>query len=629
MKKLFRYLIIGIVAAIAFLVAIIAIFVAVFDANAYKDELSQLVQERTGRDLQFHGDVSLTIFPALGMKLGAMSFSNAEGFGAKPMVKVKEASISVDLASLIAFSPEIDQFVLRDLEINLVRNKAGVTNWDDLVPKAKPGDAGEAATAQTEKDSGDGGAIGISGAFGGLDLQNISLSWRDEQAGSEFLIRDLDIATGRIVPNEAFPLTLQLDANADGFDVRVDLKSDIEYLIAEQKLTLENMALALNEFNIGGRLQVSNFAKPVLGFDLESEKLDVDALLGTLPPSPEPATEADGEAVATGSSEDVRIALPMQTLRDLDIDGRLQIAWLKAQNLVMSDVDMIVKAKRGVISIDPLKLQTYEGLVDTRVSIDVRGELPRYQVSKTIRGVKIGKLMRDFAAIDTLNGTLNAEVSATTGGEWLSELKRQSNGKLKLEFVDGAINGFNIRQSIEAAKARLRGETPSAKETLKTDFSALSLTGVIENGVFRSDDLNLQAPALRVGGRGSADLNREFVDYLVNAKLVGSVEGQGSAGADELAGLAIPVRIKGPFAAPKIDVQLDEMLKARADAEKAKLQAEIAAQKEALKQQLEAEKKALEEAQRRELEKRKEIEKTKLEQKKKEAEKKLLEKLLD
>ncbi len=295
----------------------------------------------------------------------------------------------------------------------------------------------------------------------------------------------------------------------------------------------------------------------------------------------------------------------------------------------MSDVDMIVKAKRGVISIDPLKLQTYEGLVDTRVSIDVRGELPRYQVSKTIRGVKIGKLMRDFAAIDTLNGTLNAEVSATTGGEWLSELKRQSNGKLKLEFVDGAINGFNIRQSIEAAKARMRGETPPAKETLKTDFSALSLTGVIENGVFRSDDLNLQAPALRVGGQGSADLNREFVDYLVNAKLVGSVEGQGSAGADELAGLAIPVRIKGPFAAPKIDVQLDEMLKAKADAEKAKLQAEIAAQKEALKQQLEAEKKALEDAQRRELEKRKEIEKTKLEQKKKEAEKKLLEKLFD
>ena len=139
MKKIIRYLIIGVVAAIAFLVAVVAIFVAVFDPNAYKQELTELVREQTGRELQFHGDVDLTVFPALGMKLGAMSFSNAEGFGALPMIKVKEASISVDLASLVAFAPEIDKLVLRDLEINLSKNKAGVTNWDDLVAQPAPG----------------------------------------------------------------------------------------------------------------------------------------------------------------------------------------------------------------------------------------------------------------------------------------------------------------------------------------------------------------------------------------------------------------------------------------------------------------------------------------------------------
>ena len=100
MKTLFRYLVIGVLAAIVFLVGSVAIFIAVFDANAYKEDMSNLVRERTGRDLQFYGDVSLTIYPALGMKLGAMSFSNAPGFGAQPMVKVGEASISVDLASL-------------------------------------------------------------------------------------------------------------------------------------------------------------------------------------------------------------------------------------------------------------------------------------------------------------------------------------------------------------------------------------------------------------------------------------------------------------------------------------------------------------------------------------------------
>ena len=138
---------------------------------------------------------------------------------------------------------------------------------------------------------------------------------------------------------------------------------------------------------------------------------------------------------------------------------------------------------------------------------------------------------------------------------------------------------------------------------------------MIKNGVFSSDDLDLQAPLLRVGGKGSANLNTEEVDYQVNAKLVGTVEGQQGAGADDLAGLEIPVGIKGPFSAPKIDVLLDEMMKAKADAEKAKLKAEIEKQKEELKQQLEAEKKALAESQKRELEKKKEVEKAKAKKK--------------
>ena len=148
MKKIIRYLVIGLGAAIAFLIAIVAIFLAVFDANAYKEDMTELVREATGRELQFHGDVDLTIYPALGMKLGAMSFSNAAGFGELPMIKVKEASISVDVASLISFAPEVDKLVLRDLEINLIKNKAGVNNWDDLVSKPAPGTADATAGAE-------------------------------------------------------------------------------------------------------------------------------------------------------------------------------------------------------------------------------------------------------------------------------------------------------------------------------------------------------------------------------------------------------------------------------------------------------------------------------------------------
>lgn len=620
MMKMFRYLVFGIGAVIVLLVAVVAIFVAVFDANAYKQDMSRLVQEQTGRELRFQGDVELTLFPALGMRLGAMSFANAAGFGDLPMVSIGEASISVDVVSLLRFAPEIDKLRLRDLEINLIRNKVGANNWDDLLAK-KPGDdtTGSGAGDSSASTTGD---FELKGAFAGLDIENLKLLWLDEQAGERYQVTDLDISTGRIAPNESFPLTLHVDANtsAEG-DVSIDLETMVEYLIEQQRLSLNELRLGLNEFNISGQLQVSNFAKPALRFDLFSPELDVDALLGT--PPAKAGQDAPGEGSA-GAAADTQIQLPMQLLRDLDLDGQLRITKIKVQNLNLEDLDLRVNAKNGLVALKPLKLNAYGGQIVANVAVDVTGDLPKYGVDNKINNVQVGRLLKDYMGKAPISGNFSAEMNLATRGEWVSKLKRNSNGRMQLSFLDGALNGFNIRQSIDVARAKLKGDDPPPDEGLKTDFSSLTISGVINMGVFSSDDLDLQAPLLRAGGKGMANLNSEVVDYLINAKLVGSLKGQQGDSADQLAGLPIPVRIKGPFTEPEIDVQLDEMLKARVDAEKEKLKAEIAQQKKQLEAQLKAEQKALEEARKTELKKKGEVEKARAEKKAREKLEKLL-----
>ena len=422
-------------------------------------------------------------------------------------------------------------------------------------------------------------------------------------------------------------MTLHLDASASGeLEIVFDIQANVEYLIEQQQLTLADMALTLNEFQVGGRIQVSNFSQPALKFDLATEDLDIDALLETPPPTG-PAAPVKSSTTSTSSSatksdtrDDVKIELPMQILRDLDIDGSFKVAHLKLQNLHMSNVDTRITAKNGLLALKPVTLNAYDGKVEAAVVIDVKGDLPRYGVSKSIQRVQIGDLLKDYKGQDAISGTLNAEINLTTSGEWLSKLKKNSNGTMRLAFLDGALNGFNLRQSIDIARAKIRGKKPPSDKTLKTDFSSLTISGVIRNGVFTSDDLELQAPLLRVGGRGKANLNREVVDYLVNAKLVGTIEGQQGDVADELAGLEIPVRIKGPFSDPEIDVQLDEMLKAKVDAEKERLKAKIEKEKKELERQLKAKKKALKKAKKRELKKKLEVEEAK-------AKKKLQEKL--
>jgi len=146
------------------------------------------------------------------------------------------------------------------------------------------------------------------------------------------------------------------------------------------------------------------------------------------------------------------------------------------------------------------------------------------------------------------------------------------------------------------------GEEPADGESLQTDFSALSASAKISQGVVESTDLNLLSPLLRVGGDGSVALPAEMVDYTVNLLLTKSLEGQGGASIDEASGIGLPLRIQGTFAELSADfvgtvrksVQagIKDNLKAQADAKKAELKAELDAKKAEAKAKLDAEKEA-------------------------------------
>jgi AsmA protein len=666
-KKIFKLVVYVVLGAVVFTASVTAIFIATFDANEYKQDLADLVQRKTGRDLQFLGDVSLTFYPALGMKLGALSLSNAAGFGSAPMVKVNEVSISVNVASLLAFSPEVDRLVLRDLDINLQKNAQGVNNWDDLTgPEAeKP----STDAPKKEPATGDSEPMQITGAFGGIDIQNARLLWADKQSGVEYRINDLDLTTGRITPNSPFSLDLHVAVQSGSeIDAVIDLDSEINYLLDTNRLSLKDvnlkitakgnlmpfdplnidigmssvaidpkarsinlkgLDLALNNLSIGGDINVADYSQSKATFKLVADTLDIDELLGTPPPGSQAETVEQSQAVETGSAADVEIKLPMELIRSLDIDGSLSIARLKLQNIWMEQLEVGLLAKQGIVDLKPLKMFLYDGKFEGAIQIDAKGRVPKYQVNKNLEGVQVGKLLKDFSGQDKISGALTSAVDLRTSGEWLSELKKNSNGDISLAFSDGAIKGFNLRYLVEKAKAKISGEKAPDESAQKTDFSALSLTGNIINGVFHSDDLNLQAPALRVGGEGKANLNNNTVDYLVKAKLVGTLKAQEAGKVDDLSGLLIPVRIKGPFTAPDIDVQLDEMLKARTDAaiaeEKARLKAQVEKEKAALQKKIDTEKAALEAARQEEIEKQKAV----LEAKKKAEEEKAKQKVQD
>ncbi len=323
---------------------------------------------------------------------------------------------------------------------------------------------------------------------------------------------------------------------------------------------LQRLELVLDDSTLTGSFNFRDFRVPAVSFRLDVDALDLDryaAVAAGAGPTGSPRPVAG--APAQGSV--IPAALPLETVRRLDLDGTAHITRLKLDNLRTRDVRLSVKAKDGIVRIDPLSAGLYQGRLDTRLSVDARGKSARVAVNSRLSDVDIGLLLRDLQGQEKLTGTARVAADLTAQGVTSEELTKTLNGSLDLAAINGAIKGINVPQLIRDAKARLRGEGAVAPNSPRqTDFSDLHASGTITNGVLRSDDLQARSPLLRVLGQGALDLVHQQIDYRVKAVIVETSTGQGGKDLQDLRGLPIPVHITGSFADPQYVVDLGDIL---------------------------------------------------------------------
>ncbi|MBT6277803.1 MAG: AsmA-like C-terminal region-containing protein, partial [Chromatiales bacterium] len=190
------------------------------------------------------------------------------------------------------------------------------------------------------------------------------------------------------------------------------------------------------------------------------------------------------------------------------------------------------------------------GRIDANAVVDASGNVPRVNYQASVKGAQARPLLVAFAGTDTLSGTANIEAEGTTQGVSQRAMVTALNGKGSFNFLDGAIHGMNIAAALR--QAQTLGMSTDAKAEQKTDFAEFSGTYVIKDGIVDNRDLKLLAPLLRIGGAGLAPMPPRTLEYALQAKLVGTLEGQG--GKDALSGVPISVNVTGPWHAPKFGV---------------------------------------------------------------------------
>ncbi len=197
---------------------------ASFDVNRFKPDIVQAVQARTGRTLRFDGDLTLALFPSIGIKLPATTLS--ERGSDAPFAQLASAQASVALLPLLGGHVEIDALRVDGLRATIVRQADGSTNIDDLLGKSPP------APASTT-DSGKGGGAKASAAIGEVRLRNADLTWRDLAAKRTVRLADLDLQFDRYAPGVRMPLEASADVSVDDPPLAAKVTIDVEFAWAE------------------------------------------------------------------------------------------------------------------------------------------------------------------------------------------------------------------------------------------------------------------------------------------------------------------------------------------------------------------------------------------------------------
>lgn len=223
-KILFGLLILILIAAVT--------FAFIFNPNDYKDDVISLFKENTGRQLKIPGDISLSLFPWVGLELGKIEVSNARGFAKKPFAKMTRLQVRVKLWPLLQQRLEADTLIIEGLSLNLAKNKHGKTNWNDLLQtKKSTTPSTQAASSSQTQDIKPDAKINLLAAFAinGIKIKQAQFNWHDQQLKQKTSIKNIQLEIGKLQVNSKIPFSSEFEIQQADLQAKVNFQNKISF----------------------------------------------------------------------------------------------------------------------------------------------------------------------------------------------------------------------------------------------------------------------------------------------------------------------------------------------------------------------------------------------------------------
>jgi AsmA protein len=210
------------------LVAALAYLAFSFEPRDYQPRIVQFVKDRTGRTLDIQGELELSFWPDIGVRLGRASLS--ERASKEPFADIDDVRFSVKLLPLLSHELVANDLRVQGARIRIIRYEHGRLNVEDLF--SSEGDA-------------------LQFDIGRVKVERSTLSYSDLRSGKRYELSGIEFETGRLTNGIETPITLTYSAKdaEQSFDVSGALKGRLAFDVRQQ-----TYAFSAEAFSINGRI---------------------------------------------------------------------------------------------------------------------------------------------------------------------------------------------------------------------------------------------------------------------------------------------------------------------------------------------------------------------------------------
>ncbi|MDQ6951574.1 MAG: AsmA family protein [Mariprofundales bacterium] len=327
-----------------------------------------------------------------------------------------------------------------------------------------------------------------------------------------------------------------------------------------QQIRAEDLQLVVDHETLQGDGSIRFGDHPVARLNLSGATLHLDPWL----PQPKPAATTTVVATppatpATATAANTVTASPPAASAEPDlrafakwqVDLRLSLDKLNMRRLDLTHFRVVLTGKKGDYQLKPLSFALAGGTVQEQATLNINHYPAKWDESVTVQGVEVQPILQALGNTDLLSGSLAMQTELHGSGVLPDQATSHLNGKGNLALTNGSVKGFDI-----AATMRNLTAFKQQGKAQQTDFSQLTASYTITNGVVKNKDLFMESPLFRLTGHGSVNLAKKTLNYHVKPKLVGTLIGQGDTMAVRK-GLSVPLGISGSFNHPKIRPEID------------------------------------------------------------------------